>query len=270
MAFRQARLFEGTEPGAHGRPPVPAEETEPLLAYLNGAPIVLAARGFDRDVIDPAGPSNVPMTFHTDGDWVWPGAVGYYLRVHGIPPEPDLVAHIRARRFQVPEVAEQAMDAAVSVITGAPLPPAPSPPSAPSAPAAPSGTAGTPGAPGAGGDVPPGAGADRGGPIEPLAGEPPLSLYRDLRETTLPPGTEVDRLGGPEGNVVYAVGTDWGARSLPPDWANRPRHVYRVLRPVRALTGVAIPWFGQPGGGVAYVLPASVGALLGDGTLAET
>ncbi|REE96570.1 TNT domain-containing protein [Thermomonospora umbrina] len=311
MAFRQARLFEGAEPGAHGRPPVPAGDTDPLLGYLNGAPIVLAARGFDRDVIDPAGPSNVPMTFHTDGAWIWPGAVAYYLRVHGVPPEPELVEHIRSRHFQVPEVPEQAKDAAVSTITGSPPPPPPTPsapaPSAPPAQAVPvssappsppapaHGSPATPPVPPPGAPqtpavfapgappspsvpaaeapatspVPSGPAADRGGPIQPLAGEPPLSLYRDLRETTLPPGTELDRIGGPQGNVAYALGTDWGRRSLPADWAGRPRQIYRVQRPVRALTGIAIPWFDQPGGGVAFVLPASMAALVADGTLTE-
>ncbi|MFD0540822.1 hypothetical protein ACFQY7_50440 [Actinomadura luteofluorescens] len=38
----------------------------------------------------------MPLTFHTDGTWVWSGAVAYYLTEHGVPPEPDLVAHIRA------------------------------------------------------------------------------------------------------------------------------------------------------------------------------
>jgi hypothetical protein len=273
MALRQARLFEGPAPGAHGRPPVPAEETEPLLAYLNGAPIVLAARGFDRDVIDPAGPANVPMTFHTDGEWVWPGAVGYYLRVHGVPPEPDLVAHIRARRFEVPPVAEQTMDDAVAVITGASAPQGPGAPATPPAPApaAPPASvppASVPSAPTAP-SAPAAPVADRGGPIEPLLGEPPLTLYQDLRETSLPPGTEIDRVGGPEGNVTYAAGTDWSRRSLPAEWAARPRRVYRVMRPVRALTGVAIPWFDQPGGGTAHILPASVAALVADGSLSE-
>jgi hypothetical protein len=36
--------------------------------------------------------------------WVWLGGVAYHLEVHGVPPEPDLLAHIRENGFQVPEV----------------------------------------------------------------------------------------------------------------------------------------------------------------------
>ncbi len=123
--MRQARVFDGT--GAAGRPYVsrplvPVEETGRVLAYLENAPIVLAARGFDRDELDSSRGANIPMTFHTDGEWIWPGSVAYYLRGHEIPPEPGLVEHIRGRGFEPPEVRDRTRDAAVAIITGAPEP----------------------------------------------------------------------------------------------------------------------------------------------------
>lgn len=105
--------------------------------------------------------------------------------------------------------------------------------------------------------------------IQPLNGEPPLTLYRDRRHIMLQPGTEVDRFGEPNGNVVYAARTPYSHRSLPPQWANRPYFAYRVQRPMQALRGTAVPWFDQPGGGTAYVLPASISELLADGSLVE-
>ncbi|ASU80045.1 hypothetical protein CDG81_19275 [Actinopolyspora erythraea] len=104
-------------------------------------------------------------------------------------------------------------------------------------------------------------------PIQPLRGEPPLTLYRNRQNTVLQPGTELDRFGDPDGNVMYAIRTPYNQRSLPPQWAGRNYFAYRVQRPVQVLSGTAVPWFEQPGGGTAYVLPASVDELLGDGTL---
>ncbi|MFB4301418.1 hypothetical protein [Actinomadura sp. NTSP31] len=101
------------------RPDVPADQREPLVRYLEQSPIVLAARSFDSDLFDPQRAAKVPLTFHTDGAWVWPGAVGYYLRAHGVAPEPALVEHIRSRGFRIPEVAEQARNEAVAAVTGA-------------------------------------------------------------------------------------------------------------------------------------------------------
>ncbi|SFT81767.1 Protein of unknown function [Actinopolyspora lacussalsi subsp. righensis] len=104
-------------------------------------------------------------------------------------------------------------------------------------------------------------------PIQPLRGEPPLTLYRSRQNTVLQPGTELDRFGDPDGNVTYAIRTPYNQRSLPPQWATRNYFAYRVQRPVQVLSGTAVPWFEQPGGGTAYVLPVSVNELLGDGTL---
>lgn len=114
---RLAPVFAATD---EDRSPVEQAERDSLLGYLDRAPIVLAARGYDTDRLDPTAPRTVPMTFHTDGTWVWSGAVGYYLRVHDVAPDPELVAHIRAREFRLPEVDESARDRAVSLITGAP------------------------------------------------------------------------------------------------------------------------------------------------------
>ncbi|MEV4731957.1 glycohydrolase toxin TNT-related protein [Saccharopolyspora sp. NPDC049426] len=111
--------------------------------------------------------------------------------------------------------------------------------------------------------------APQGQQIQPLNGEPPLTLYRDRRIVMLQPGTELDRFGEPNGNVMYTVRTPYTHRSLPPQWSNRTYSAYRVQRPIQALRGTAVAWFEQPGGGTAFVLPASVSDLIADGTLAE-
>ena len=106
-------------------------------------------------------------------------------------------------------------------------------------------------------------------PIGPMSGEPPLTLFRGKELRELPAGSELDRFGGPNGNLTYAAGTPFEERSLVPEWVNRPYHVYRVQRPLETLAGVAIPWFNQPGGGSAYLLPASIEELLAEGDLIE-
>ncbi len=109
----------------------------------------------------------------------------------------------------------------------------------------------------------------RSWPINPMNGEPPLTLFRHKQMVELPAGTEVDRFGEGEGNLVYAAGTPFAQRSLVPSWINRPYHVYRLRRPVEVLTGVAVPWFEQPGGGTAYLMPKTIDDLVADGVLVE-
>jgi hypothetical protein len=537
--FRLARIFDGTGPGGRptvNRPPVSDEDRDRLLDYLDHATLALPERGHDVDRLSPDGRPVVPVAFHTDGAWVWPAAVNYYLRRYGVPPDPELVNHARSNGFRSPEVDEQTRLAAAATITGG-RPPGPprqsgpgpgpngiAPPVGPGGPPRPGVPAGAPpmpvgamagpadvaavmspggpppltlppvdeglGAHGMGGiderhdehvdterddqhddradefrldeedrldslddeapaepsvaqappahlapsSLPPaapqqlqaapsiqsrsqqertinllrqrmadlgvpdsayrigepaprtwyleqadggwqvgwfdgefsspmlfeevtdasafllgklllGVPAETGAPadlvqtapqppppapsphvpdrvepldvpadvaipplptpvepdavteqhaepvaehandrvpevaapppppiewpIQPMAGEPPLTLFRGKRLLELQPGTEVDRFGTPEGNLTYVAGTPFEQRSLVPDWVHRPYHVYRVIRPVQALTGGAIPWFDQPGGGTAYLLPRAVAELVDNGDLVE-
>jgi hypothetical protein len=441
--FRVARIFDGATPNGRpsvNRPPVPDEDRDLLLDYLDAAPLALPERGHDADRLSPDGRPTVPVAFHTDGMWVWPAAVNYYLRRYGVPPEPELVDHVRSNGFRLAEVDEPTLAAAAATITGgrppgpsgrpsgppAPQPPTPAgqtgdqapaaaatrlvapvgedrgrvngtpsapplnspqpnaaPPNSPqrtldqlrgrlsgfgvpesayrigepapeswyleevedgwqvgwydenSAPmlfdeiddaaafllgklllAAPHGQPdGTRGARPAGPpptevrapvpppapieDPPPPPGTlsraidaraaeEHGGigtrtrtvepapappaaewPIQPVRGEPPLTLFRGKRLLELAPGTELDRYGNGDGNLSYAAGTPFEQRSLVPEWVHRPYHVYQVRRPLQALTGLAIPWFDQPGGGTAYLLPQTIDELINSGDLVE-
>ncbi|WP_218000629.1 DUF6882 domain-containing protein [Nocardia higoensis] len=114
-----ATAFDGRDPQGRpivNRPPVDPRYLDRVLHYLQYAPVVLAARSRDTDDFDPA-ERDVPMNFHTDGVFVWPGAVPHYLRKYGVPPEPALVQHIIARNFEIGEVDDAARQAAVARVT---------------------------------------------------------------------------------------------------------------------------------------------------------
>ncbi|MEV4626864.1 hypothetical protein AB0J90_11320 [Micromonospora sp. NPDC049523] len=106
---RIARLFDPLDSGTADRAPaaddpLDADERDRVLRYLaHGVPLVITTTLFD-DVVDPARGASVPMSFRTDGTWVWSDAVAYYLDQHGLAPEADFTAHIRGGRYAVPEV----------------------------------------------------------------------------------------------------------------------------------------------------------------------
>lgn len=143
--MRLARTFDGTGPGGRPvvhRPPVDPGERDQVLAYLESAVIVVSTPGgYKPDVYDPGAPAGVPEKTYTDGTWVWPADVYFYLRKHQIPPEPDLLAHIRAQDYRVPQVDESQRAVATALATGAPPPPRMAPPmtSAPPHPVSPPG-----------------------------------------------------------------------------------------------------------------------------------
>lgn len=120
--LRHAKVFDGTDEqtGAPivNRNGLADQEAAQVLGYLKAGPVFLFARSFDKDVFFPQNPPAVPLTFATDGTWIWSGAVAYYLEKYGMPPEGDLLAHIRERNYTLPEVSQEAKDAARDQMTG--------------------------------------------------------------------------------------------------------------------------------------------------------
>ncbi|RJQ69482.1 DUF4237 domain-containing protein [Pseudonocardiaceae bacterium YIM PH 21723] len=103
------------------RPMLAPGEKQRILSYLNDAHVVLSARGFEADLLDENKAEQVPMAFHTDGYWMWPADVAYYLGKYDIPPSPDFVAHIRRMEFQLPTtVSEPRRTRAKELAMGAP------------------------------------------------------------------------------------------------------------------------------------------------------
>jgi hypothetical protein len=105
-----ARVFDQTAP--NGRPYftpsrlriVDRERRECISDYLTRAP--LAVRSLDRAPDPLAGDRRpvVPLGYRTDGVWVWPEALGYYLRTRGIAPEFPLLARIESCAYRPPAV----------------------------------------------------------------------------------------------------------------------------------------------------------------------
>lgn len=395
--FRHARVFDRRDQGGRpvvNRPPVPENEVQQVLGYLNTAHVIMGGRGFDQDLFDPNGARDVPAAFHTDGRWIWPAALPHYLAKHGVPPEQELVDHIRAAGFTPPELDQDTKDAAYIALTGEiparqPAQPAQSPQTGaaqqasgadssqqpqvaqPSQTAAPGQTSQQGGEPGeasqgqpspsaqaqpaqaelsdrerrvleiierrvseagalpeayrimdtlegaaclervgdqwqvadyergqprnpqrftslwdagayllgsltvtpsrlrAGGSDINTANALNDWPIQPLPGEPPLTLLAEKHIAVLMPGRVVVRHGSAAGNMTFADGTEFSAMSLRAERREQGPRRYRVVRELRALSGRTVPWHNQPGGGTAYYLPRSIEEHLANGSITE-
>jgi hypothetical protein len=105
-------------------PSIDEPEAERLVAYLrDGEPLLLTTGRMD-DVVDRTRVDAVPMSFRTDGVWIWSDASTYYLEQYRLSPDPRLVDHARGRNYQSPDVDGAARYRAMAVLT-APTPAAP-------------------------------------------------------------------------------------------------------------------------------------------------
>lgn len=121
VPVRMARVFDRVDP-RHG--PMFAEdhpviddldELTRLLQYLgNGLPVMTTSATMS-DILDPERPEIVPLTFRTDGNWVWTDTIGYYLERYGLAPEAELLDYLRSSP-DWPEVSDVALHRVLSFL----------------------------------------------------------------------------------------------------------------------------------------------------------
>jgi hypothetical protein len=116
-----ATLFDAVDevggPGfAASRPTLADPDRVDVLAYLDAGSPLLMTTALMADVMDERHRAVVPMSYRTDGQWVWTDAVAYYLRHYGLAPEARLLHHIRARGQEIPPVDAVAQHRALAAL----------------------------------------------------------------------------------------------------------------------------------------------------------
>jgi hypothetical protein len=108
--MRRARLYDGVDES--GRPCfavdrkriTDAAERDRIAGYLQAGAPVMTTPGLLDDVVEPARGRVVPMSYLTDGTWIWSAALHYYTQKYGIAPDAEFVAHMREHDFTPPQV----------------------------------------------------------------------------------------------------------------------------------------------------------------------
>ncbi|MGP3925686.1 hypothetical protein [Streptomyces sp. 8N616] len=91
-------------------------ERNRILAYLDSGELLLVTTALMDDVVDPPRGAVVPMSFRTDGTWIWTDTTTYYLREHLLEPDRGLLAHIRELGYRMPDVDGVAAHRALAVL----------------------------------------------------------------------------------------------------------------------------------------------------------
>jgi hypothetical protein len=75
-------------------------------------------------MVDPLAPSGdlVPLSFRTDGRWIWQDALAHYLRTRGVAPELEFLCHIEEQGYVPPLVPTEVVPVAGAVVKQGPPP----------------------------------------------------------------------------------------------------------------------------------------------------
>lgn len=94
------------------------ELKERLLAFLEGGGLVLHSPGRFEDRLDPSRPPAVPLGYVTDGDWIWPLELAYYLEQHDILPQQEMLDHASRCGYRAAQPTPAELTSASQLLTG--------------------------------------------------------------------------------------------------------------------------------------------------------
>jgi hypothetical protein len=123
---RPARIFDTTLAG--DRPAfspnrariVERERRERAIRYLMQGRMVMRASGRMPDPLTDDPTPRVPLSFRTDGVWVWSEAVASYLSSRGIAPELEFLCHLEERAYLGPPAVGDSVARASAVVAQRP------------------------------------------------------------------------------------------------------------------------------------------------------
>ena len=88
-----------------------------ILGFLSGGGYVLRSPGLREDRLDLSRTDAVPLGYLSDGEWIWPLEMAYYLEQHDILPEEEFQAHMRAHEYEAAEPPADVLAAAARLLT---------------------------------------------------------------------------------------------------------------------------------------------------------
>lgn len=96
-------LREAVSPTANG----PQGQEEKLLNYLWGNTVLAATASLVDDVLNPDAKAVAPLEIVTDGAWVWPRDLGYYVEKYHVNVPLPFVLHIELRNWVQPPLSPE-------------------------------------------------------------------------------------------------------------------------------------------------------------------
>ncbi|CAJ62868.1 hypothetical protein FRAAL4226 [Frankia alni ACN14a] len=91
-------------------------EKEGILHFLRSARFLLRTTALATDPLDLSKGEVMPMSYRSDGSWVWSDGIAYYLDAYGIAPEPEFVDYIRGQSYEPHDATDDELDAAYEVL----------------------------------------------------------------------------------------------------------------------------------------------------------
>lgn len=119
MPLRKAGFFRELRHGDPNGPSLPdARERIPpierprIAGYLRGGSVLASTGRAVGDWFETSNTAVAPMNIRTDGVWVWPGDLAFYVERYGVAVPEELVAFMASRSWVAKVLTEEELQVA--------------------------------------------------------------------------------------------------------------------------------------------------------------
>ena len=96
-----------------------AEKCEAAAHYLEVAPTLAATPGYVGDVLDPSNTMIGSPDLKTDGDWMWPADLAYYVRRYQVALPESFLLHMQSMNWDPPALSRRRLHELTEAVLGA-------------------------------------------------------------------------------------------------------------------------------------------------------
>ncbi len=118
MTLRRVGFFRELHPDDPGLPSVHAairDEGHPdegrIVAYLEAGVCVAACGGVQFDVVEPSSGHVTSPDMVSDGDWLWPGELAYYVSRYHVALPAEFTNSLRRKAWQTQTLSDDEVNA---------------------------------------------------------------------------------------------------------------------------------------------------------------
>jgi hypothetical protein len=117
MTMKKAGFFRELRHGDRDGPSLEESKNnvdEPkTVEYLKSGAVIATTGRRVGDVLDPEHTDVADLAVLTDGEWVWPADLAYYVDRYGVALPAEFVSHMRALDWRPPELTDDELAALV-------------------------------------------------------------------------------------------------------------------------------------------------------------
>lgn len=113
MALRRAGLFRELRHGmstgpslVEGRGVLDLELRSLASSYLRGGSVLATTGTMVGDWFEPSQTAVAPLQLRTNGTWVWPGDLAFYVDKYGVALPPEFLAQMASESWRSPPLSQ--------------------------------------------------------------------------------------------------------------------------------------------------------------------